>query len=78
MEELEEEAGLKCEKLELIGSFNPMTGATDEMCYVFLAHEVSPGTAKQGHGSIADRGAGHRQSGSRGVSRELSYSTNKW
>lgn len=36
-EELLEEAGYECESLVKLGEFNPMNGAADELCYVFLA-----------------------------------------
>ena len=36
-QELEEEAGIVGAELLLIGEFNPMNGATDEICRVFVA-----------------------------------------
>ena len=44
-QELKEEAGIVAGKLTPIGSFNPMNGATDELCYVFLAQDLEFGIA---------------------------------
>jgi ADP-ribose pyrophosphatase len=39
--ELAQEAGVKAGRLEKIGEFNPFNGVTNEICYVFLARELS-------------------------------------
>lgn len=38
--ELTEETGFKANKIELLGTFNPFIGVTNEMCYVFLASDL--------------------------------------
>lgn len=40
--ELAQETGLAAERLERVGSFNPCTGTTDEICHVFVARGLSP------------------------------------
>jgi ADP-ribose pyrophosphatase len=45
-EELLEEAGLIAGELISIGQFNPMNGATDELCEVFVARDVSRTAAR--------------------------------
>lgn len=44
-EELSEEAGYEAHELIPIGWFNPMNGASDEECYVFVARGLTAGTA---------------------------------
>lgn len=44
--ELLEEAGFKADELIPIGSFNPMNGASDEECYVFVAHGLMASEAR--------------------------------
>jgi 8-oxo-dGTP pyrophosphatase MutT (NUDIX family) len=44
-QELKEEAGIIAGRLTPIGSFNPMNGATDEYCHVFVAQDLELGTA---------------------------------
>lgn len=41
-EELREEAGYEAGVLTPIGWFNPMNGASDERCYVFVARQLTP------------------------------------
>ena len=43
--ELEEEAGIAAGRMISIGCFNPMNGATDELCYVFVAQDLEFGMA---------------------------------
>jgi 8-oxo-dGTP pyrophosphatase MutT (NUDIX family) len=43
--ELLEEAGIRARTLIPIGSFNPMNGATDELCHVFIAKDLEQGEA---------------------------------
>jgi ADP-ribose pyrophosphatase len=43
--ELREETGFSADKLTPIGIFNPMNGVTDELCTVFVATGLKPGTA---------------------------------
>lgn len=45
-EELREESGFEAEELIPIGWFNPMNGASDEECYVFIARGLRAGTAR--------------------------------
>ncbi|SRR5581483_2254843 len=45
-EELLEEAGFQSARLIPIGWFNPMNGASDEECYVFIAQELSAAEAR--------------------------------
>ncbi|MEO6940848.1 MAG: NUDIX hydrolase [Candidatus Kapaibacterium sp.] len=45
-EEMLEEAGLTADELIPIGKFNPMNGATDELCFVFLARGLHQDTPK--------------------------------
>jgi ADP-ribose pyrophosphatase len=40
-EELREEAGYEAGSLTPIGWFNPMNGASDEQCYVFIARQLT-------------------------------------
>jgi ADP-ribose pyrophosphatase len=44
--ELSEETSFKANKLELLGTFNPFVGVTNEMCYVFLATELEKTNSK--------------------------------
>jgi 8-oxo-dGTP pyrophosphatase MutT (NUDIX family) len=43
--ELLEEAGFQAKELIPLGWFNPMNGATDEQCYVFLGRGLTAATA---------------------------------
>ena len=45
-EELLEEAGYRANGLIPIGWFNPMNGASDEECYVYVARGLTPALAK--------------------------------
>ena len=45
-DELLEEAGYRANELIPIGWFNPMNGASDEECYVYLARGLTPVQAK--------------------------------
>jgi ADP-ribose pyrophosphatase len=45
-EELHEEAGFQAEQLIPIGWFNPMNGASDEECYVFIARGLTANQAQ--------------------------------
>jgi 8-oxo-dGTP pyrophosphatase MutT (NUDIX family) len=49
--ELVEEAGFVANELIPLGWFNPMNGATDEQCYVFLAREL---TAANAHPEVSE------------------------
>jgi ADP-ribose pyrophosphatase len=49
--ELLEEAGFLANELIPLGWFNPMNGATDEECYVFLAREL---TAADAHPEVSE------------------------
>lgn len=40
--ELREETGYRAGKLEKVGFFSPYTGASDEICTVFIASELDP------------------------------------
>lgn len=40
-EELREEGGFEAKRLDLIGRFNPFNGATDEICDVYVATELT-------------------------------------
>lgn len=42
IKELREETGFTAERLEKAGEFSPYTGASDEMCTVFIARGLSP------------------------------------
>ncbi|MBE2281321.1 MAG: NUDIX hydrolase [Ignavibacteriaceae bacterium] len=42
LKELSEETGYSATIIEYAGKFNPFSGVTDEMCYVFLAKELFP------------------------------------
>ena len=44
--ELREEAGYVADRLEQIGEFAPYNGASNEMCHVFVARELSPVSAE--------------------------------
>jgi len=44
--ELAEEAGLSAESLTPAGEFNPYNGVTDEVCRVYLARGLKPGSAR--------------------------------
>ena len=44
--ELEEETGLGADALEEAGHFNPYNGVTSEICRVFLATGLAPGTPR--------------------------------
>lgn len=46
IKELREETGFTAEKLEKAGEFSPYTGASDEMCTVFIARGLSPAPLK--------------------------------
>lgn len=50
-EELLEEAGYKARELIPLGWFNPMNGASDEECYVFLARGL---TAAEAHPEVSE------------------------
>lgn len=45
-EELQEEAGYEAGRLTSLGWFNPMNGASDEKCYVFIASELTKSRAR--------------------------------
>ena len=45
-QELEEEAGFAARNWTMAGEFNPFNGATDEICRVFIAKNLSPVEAK--------------------------------
>jgi ADP-ribose pyrophosphatase len=45
-EELLEEAGYEAKELISLGWFNPMNGASDEECHVFLGRGLSPAAAR--------------------------------
>ncbi len=49
--ELVEEAGFQASELIPIGWFNPMNGATDEVCYVFIARGL---TAMNAHPEVSE------------------------
>lgn len=40
IQELAEEAGVKAEIIEHVGTFNPYNGVTDEMCRVYIARKL--------------------------------------
>lgn len=44
--ELAEETGFQSERIQIIGTFNPCNGITDEMCHVFLAEDLIESNAK--------------------------------
>ena len=44
--ELEEEAGYRAKSWKAVGEFNPFNGATDEMCRVFIARDLTKVDAK--------------------------------
>ena len=46
IKELREETGFTAEILQKVGEFSPYTGASDEMCTVFIARELSPAPLK--------------------------------
>jgi ADP-ribose pyrophosphatase len=46
IKELEEETGYTSSSLKYIGKFNPYKGVTNEICYVFLASNLSKVSAK--------------------------------
>lgn len=39
--ELREESGFDCGKLLFIGTMNPMNGVTNELCYVYIASDLT-------------------------------------
>jgi ADP-ribose diphosphatase len=46
-QELQEEAGVSAGHLEMIGSFNPFNGVTNEICKVFVARDLEPVQVKR-------------------------------
>lgn len=46
IKELREETGFTAERLEKIAEFSPYTGASDEICTVFIARKLSPAPLK--------------------------------
>lgn len=38
--ELAEETGFSAKRVTLVGKFNPYNGVTDEMCHVYVAHDL--------------------------------------